>query len=211
MVRVERALRRRGHEVLNIGYPSRTADVETLAADVTTRIHAWEPAMRLDFVTHSLGGLVLRAMVARNHLPSERVHRAVMLGPPNSGSELADILPTMPVVGPLYRRYTGPAGLELGVGPAGVTARLPEVSFELGVIAGSLSLNPLFSLLLGEANDGKVRVSRTKVSGMQDFLIVRHWHPMLMLAPAVIAQVIHFLETGRFERDVTTSPQRGPS
>lgn len=200
MLPVERALCKRGYDVLNLEYRSRSADVATLASDVAERIRQWEGDAPLDFVTHSLGGILLRVMVDDGHLPSARIRRAVMLGPPNGGSELADVLPMVPVFGLLYRRFTGPAGLELGVGPRGIAARLPAVSFELGVIAGTRSYNPLFSAILGEENDGKVRVSRTSVAGMRDFLTVPHWHPMLMAAPAVVTQTMHFLECGHFER-----------
>ncbi|MEP6730091.1 MAG: alpha/beta fold hydrolase [bacterium] len=200
MLPIERALRRRGGRVLNLGYPSRSADVATLAADVARQIIEWEPNAPLDFITHSLGGIVLRMAVAQGDLPSERIRRAVMLGPPNSGSELADALPKVRLFGPLYRRFTGPAGLELGVGPEGVPAQLPPVSFELGVIAGTRSMNPVFNAMLSEPNDGKVRVERTKVKGMRDFLLVPEFHPLMMAAPDVITQAIHFLDFGAFRR-----------
>jgi triacylglycerol lipase len=90
--------------------------------------------------------------------------------------------------------------MELGIGPAGVAAQLPPVPFELGVIAGDRSLNPVFSAVLREPNDGKVRVDRTRVAGMRDFLVVPHWHPLLMAAPSVVAQTLHFLEYGGFRR-----------
>ena len=195
---VARALRRRGYRVLNLGYRSREADVATLAVDVAKRIRDWEPTAPLDFVTHSLGGIIVRMIAARGLLPIEQIHRVVMLGPPNSGSELADVLPTVPVVGRIYRRVAGAAGLELGVGPEGVAAKLPPVSFDVGVIAGNRSLNPVFSAILREPNDGKVRVDRAAVAGMRDFLVVPHWHPLLTVIPSVVAQTIHFLEHGSF-------------
>ena len=123
-----------------------------------------------------------------------------MLGPPNRGSELADILPTAPLIGKLYSHFTGPAGLQLGTSPSGIPARLPAVEFEVGVIAANRSYNPWFSALLGEPNDGKVRVESTRVQGMTDFLVVPRWHPLIMAAPEVVSQVLHFLEAGQFRR-----------
>ena len=198
MAPLERALARRNYEVLNLSYRSRSGTVATLAADVSSRVLAWQSTSALDFVTHSLGGILLRSAVAAGVLPVGRIRRVVMLGPPNRGSELADVLPKLRIVGRLYGRMTGPAGMELGTGATGVAARLPAVPFELGVIAGNRSFNPLFSALLGAPNDGKVRVSSARVDGMRDFLVVPHWHPLLMAAPSVIAQVLHFLECGRF-------------
>jgi len=200
MAPIERALVRRGYRVRNLGYASRSLDAAALAADVARRINEWRPQRPLDFVTHSLGGILLRLACASGELSPKQIRRVVMLGPPNGGSELADVLPFLPLIGRAYRRFTGPAGMQLGTGTGSLTNALPPVEFELGVIAGSRSLNPVFSAILGEENDGKVRVSSARVEGMRDFLVVRHAHPLLMAAPSVVAQVLHFLEVGCFER-----------
>jgi hypothetical protein len=197
---VEHALAEREYDVFNVGYPSRTADIETLATDVARQVREWATERRLDFVTHSLGGILLRVAIDRGFLPLEQIGRVVMLGPPNGGSELADVLPRIPVFGWIYRQCTGPAGLQLGTRQNGVPRRLPPVSFDLGVIAGSRSYNPLFSAILGDANDGKVRVEQARVEGMRDFLVVPHWHPLLMIAPTVVSQIVHYLEAGSFRR-----------
>jgi hypothetical protein len=68
-----------------------------------------------------------------------------------------------------------------------------------GVIAGNRSYNPIFSRILGGPSDGKVRVDRAGIDGMSDFIVVPHWHPMLMNAPIVLDQTMHFLEFGAFE------------
>jgi hypothetical protein len=197
---IERALVNHGYRVINLGYPSRAADIATLATNVGRQIATLEGDAPIDFVTHSLGGILLRVAVATRVLSTQRIRRVVMLGPPNGGSELADILPRIPVFGWIYRQITGPAGLELGTAPKGVIGRLPPVSFDVGVIAGNRSFNPVFSALLGDANDGKVRVERARVEGMKDFLVVPYWHPLMMYSPKVVAQVLHYLEVGAFER-----------
>jgi pimeloyl-ACP methyl ester carboxylesterase len=195
---IERRLAAHGYAVLNLGYPSRSADIPSLAAGIARDIAGWRPGDTMDFVTHSLGGVLIRHAVASGALSVERIHRVVMLGPPNSGSELADRLPRWPVVGPLYRRLTGPAGAQLGTDDQSAPAQLPAVTFDVGVIAGTRSYNPIFSALLGASNDGKVRVDRTPVTGMRDFLEVPYWHPFLMTPTPVHDAILAFLETGRF-------------
>jgi hypothetical protein len=190
----------RGYRVLNLGYASRTAGVAALAETVARDIATFAPGTRLHFVTHSMGGILLRAACAAGLLPPRRIGRAVMLAPPNRGSELPDALGARPVLGPVFRRLTGPAGAELGAGDDGVPGRLPPVAFDVGVIAGDRSLNPMFSRLLPGPNDGKVSVDRAAVEGMRDFLVVPHSHAFIMRAPAVIAQALHFLERGHFAR-----------
>ena len=200
MTPIERALLRQGASVLNLGYRSRHADIATLAAEVGAVLAASDPSGPSRFVTHSLGGLLLRAAVAQGVLPADRIGRVVMLGPPNGGSELADRLPAIPLVGRIFTRITGPAGGQLGTGPSGAAAGLPPVPFPVGIIAGTRSWNPLFSYILGGINDGKVRVDRTRVAGMHDFITVPQWHPLLMHDARVIAQTLAFLDTGRFAR-----------
>ena len=201
---LERVLKASGYRVLNLGYASRSTNIATLARMVAREIGQWEAGRPLDFVTHSLGGILLRVALADGTLPLDRVRRVVMLGPPNGGSELADRLPTLRLLGPLYRRFTGPAGLELGTTSHGVPARLPPVEFELGVIAGNRSMNPFFSAILGAPNDGKVRVDRAAVDGMRDFVVVPSWHPLLMVSAVVTEQTLHFLEHGAFRHSLST-------
>ena len=198
---IERALRGHGYQVLNLRYESRRADIATLAAEVAAAIDAWNATEQLDFVAHSLGAIVLRAAVADALLPSKRIRRAVMLGPPNRGSELADVLPKLPVVGQLYTRYFGPAGGELGTDPSSVPSRLPPPTFQVGVIAGTKTLNPFTSRILGGENDGTVRIDRVTLDGVMDTLFVPHSHSMLMASPVVREQTLYFLDSGHFRRD----------
>jgi len=199
---IERAARARGYHVLNLGYDSRRGDVERHAATIGATLREAAPSGRLHFVTHSLGGIVLRQAVATGQLPAERVARVVMLAPPNGGSELADAFWQRRGLRRLGPVVLGPAGADLGTGPEALVQRLPPVPFELGVIAGTRSLNPVFSRLIDGEDDGKVSVRRAAVPGMRAFLTVARSHTFLMLAPDVIAQTFTFLETGAFRPDV---------
>jgi hypothetical protein len=196
---IAKVLERNDYDVLSVNYPSRTADIHALARVVAERVAVWHPASRLDFVTHSLGGILLRVAVADALIATARVRRVVMLGPPNNGSEIVNAFRANRMLDLLYARLAGPAGAQLGAGPEFLPAQLPPVDFEVGVIAGSRSYNPLFSALLGSVNDGKVRVESTRVAGMRDFIVVPHWHPLLMTAERVHHQTLRFLETGAFD------------
>ena len=204
-----RALERRGYRVLNIGYPSRSAATAELAHGIGVQIVKLAPEGRLHFVTHSLGGILLRVATALGVLPVERIARVVMLGPPNGGTELVDTLTSRPCLATVYRQLTGPAGMELGVAAGSVPDRLPPVSFELGVIAGTRSVNPVFSALIPSPNDGKVPVARTAVEGMRDMLMLPYAHPLLVRTPAVIEYAIRFIETGAFVERRRSRPVTG--
>ena len=195
---LERAARARGYRVLNVGYPSRAADVPAHATALAARLRRDVPAGPMYVVTHSLGGIVLRQAVATGELPAARVTRAVMLAPPNQGSEIADVFWHRAVLRHVGRRALGPAGASLGTQPDALVRRLPPVPFEVGVIAGTSSLNPVFSWLIPGPDDGKVSVARAAVPGMRDLVTVPHTHTFLMGAPDVVAYTFAFLEHGRF-------------
>jgi hypothetical protein len=195
---VARALGAHGYRVFNLGYRSRSASIRVLAEAVGRDVAAIASGGPLHFVTHSLGGVLLRVAVADGHITLDRIGRVVMLGPPNGGSQVADVFSHGRILRYLYRALTGPAGLELGVKSAGVIGALPALPFETGIIAGSRSVNPLLSLVLPAPNDGKVGVAQAAAPGMRDFVVVPHSHPFLMRADIVLAQTVAFLATGAF-------------
>ena len=61
---VARRLAAHGYEVFNVGYPSTTASIPVLATDVAARLATWHPEQPLDFITHSLGGILVRYAVS---------------------------------------------------------------------------------------------------------------------------------------------------
>ena len=117
-----------------------------------------------------------------------------MLSPPNQGSELADILKQWKP----YQMVMGPSGQELGTDPQSTPNLLGSVNYELGVITGDVSFNPVSSLLIPGPDDGKVSVSRARVAGMKDFLVVNHSHTFIMNSSEVAEEVMSFLKTGAF-------------
>lgn len=193
---VAREATRRGYQVHNLGYPSRRAPIEDLAQDVGRRITQLARDQIVDVVTHSMGGIVLRAAVASGSLQTDVVRRVVMLAPPNHGSELADRLRDYRV----YRLATGPAGQQIGTTDDSVPRRLPPPPFEVGVVAGRRSGNVLFARALAGENDGKVTVESTRLDGMRDLVVVDRTHTFIMWAPDVLAHTFAFLESGQFHR-----------
>lgn len=186
-----------GYKVVNMEYPSRSASVAWLADDAIGRAVAdcqKNGAVSIHFVTHSLGGIMVRSYLSRHAIPN--LGRVVMLGPPNQGSEVVDKLGSWW----LFRKLNGPAGNELGTGPDSTPNRLGPATFPVGIIAGDRSINWINSLMIPGPDDGKVSVEHTKLAGMTDHLVIHSAHPFLMRNRSAIKQTIFFLRNGAFER-----------
>ena len=195
MNQLETALKNEKFTVANIDYPSRTQRIEELAeAAVSAGINQCKElsADSIHFVTHSLGGILVRQYFQTNAL--DELGRVVMLGPPNAGSEVVDELRDVPG----FELLNGPAGQQLGTTDTGVPKQLGPVDFELGIIAGTKSINLILSSLIAGPDDGKVSVENTKVEGRSGFVTLPVTHPFMMRNERVIEETIHFLFHGTF-------------
>jgi pimeloyl-ACP methyl ester carboxylesterase len=196
MNKMERELEKAGYATANIDYPSRDYTVEDLAdiaiPEGLAACREQEGVTRIHFVTHSLGGILVRQYLSRHEI--DELGRVVMLGPPNQGSAAVDELADVPG----FDWLNGPAGRQLGKGDASVPLRLGPADFELGVIAGNRTIDPITSAVLEDPDDGRVSVADTKLEGMADFIVVDHSHAFMMRMRRPIELTMTFLQTGSF-------------
>lgn len=189
------ALRAAGFTTANVDYPSQAGSVEVLAplaVDTGLQECRRAGANRIHFVTHSIGGILVRYAHQQNPIPD--LGRVVMLAPPNQGSEVIDITRNWPTTG----IFAGKAGMQLGTDASSIPAQLGPVDFELGIIAGTRTINPVMSAMLPNPDDGKVSVENTKVDGMDDFLVVGNSHHYIVNSELVQRNTVAFLRSGAF-------------
>lgn len=196
MSTLERALSKEGFLPVNDGYPSREHTIELLAElAIKPALAKCPKEMTVNFVTHSLGGILVRQYLSEHTVSN--LGRVVMLGPPNKGSEVVDKLGNIPG----FHYINGDAGMQLGTGNLSIPNTLGKANFDLGIIAGSWSVNWILSSLIPSSDDGKVSIENTKLDGMNDHIVMPVTHPFMMKNKKVITQVIGYLRTGRFEHE----------
>jgi pimeloyl-ACP methyl ester carboxylesterase len=189
---LQRDLRAAGYEAVAISYPSLTRDIAGHADQIEALLNAADDVEQVSFVTHSLGGLVVREALSREAPWRDRLAlgRVVMLAPPNQGSQLAGALEALPP----YHWIGGPSASEIAAG--GPFAALPD-GVEVAVIAGGTDDGRGFNPLLPGDNDGVVTVAETQLAGVRDSMTVNAIHTLIAAAPETIAATLNFLAYGR--------------
>lgn len=179
-----------GFTVHNVGYPSREKSSDELVALLGVAVNDCraESNEPVHFVTHSMGGILVRAYLGDGHPHS--LGRVVQLAPPNHGSELVDHLGDL-------AELLGPTGRLLGTEAHSLPNQLGPPDYDLGVITGDSCCSPLSGLIPGP-DDGRVSVESARLEGARDFLVLEAGHSFIMRRADVAVQVSHFLETGQF-------------
>lgn len=206
MWNMEKKLRSAGYLTVNLDYPSRSKTIEQIAAeDVSAAIDqcAINNAKVINFVTHSMGGIITRKRIKDNR--PDRLGRVVMLSPPNKGSKIADVLKNRWY----YHWINGPAGQQLTTAPDSLPNSLGPVDYPVGIITGN---DPAFfdtwSTFIPGINDGKIGVEQTKLEGMSDFLIVPESHTYIMDSKRVQDETVHFLKYGFFVQETNKTKEK---
>ena len=182
-----RRLQRAGFGAVTYSYDSQGPGLAEAAAGLA-RFAAALPGTPIHFVGHSLGGLVILAMLA--HAPGERIGRVVLLGVPYADSIVVRRL----AASSWGRRLLGRPLREWQEGQ-----RPRPGGWELGVLAGrrSIGIGRLVARLPAP-NDGVVSEAETRIPGMRDFVSLRVSHTEMLWSRQVTRQLRAFLGAGRF-------------
>jgi len=203
MAKLDKYLKKAGYKTANIDYPSRQKPIEELAYIAVPeglQTCGQEKAKKIHFVTHSMGGIVLRYYLKHENLAN--LGRVVMLSPPNQGSPVVDEIGDWG----LYKSINGPAGQQLGTGLNSVPLSLGPVDYPVGIITGNKHsfFDAWAAKLIPGDDDGKVSIEGAKVAGMSDFLVVPYTHSFIMKKKDVLSQSVFFLLNGSFKQNRST-------
>jgi len=186
MARLASALADEGFTVYNYDYPTSKRNIGAHAEiflSLYRRILSSENIANACFVTHSMGGILLRAAMARmNEAECHRIEAIVMLGPPNRGSVLA-----------FFGKNKVARGINASLAdmtptPDSYVQNIPPPPFlpPVGIVAAKF--------------DGKVALSSTLLpDGLPcERIVVQCTHPGLRNPKHTLAPILAFLRTKSF-------------
>jgi triacylglycerol lipase len=190
-------LRKNGYEVTNWGYKSLKDPIPQVGRQLLSEIKHFPKADTVNFVTHSMGGLVVRSMVddARGDSMCPAIQKIVMLTPPNKGSLLADFFSRFTVIKWIF----GPNLDLLKTDSTSLANVLPKPKGkEIGIIAGARFGDVGYNPLIRGDNDGFLTQNQTRLGVEKDFMVVPEGHMTFMYNATVKENVLSFLKKGRF-------------
>ena len=144
---------------------------------------------KINFVCHSLGGIVLRHYLSLDS--AQKLNNIVMLGTPNQTSIVAKTITKWS----LGRKLLGMSvenGLT-GILPPGGSKQ------KLGIIAGYFPVgSELLTPIIKNPNDGTVSIEETRLDGSSDHVTLNCSHLGLLFSKKAFLQTKHFLEYSSF-------------
>lgn len=177
-----RAFNQRGYETLRLNYPSTRAPIHDHATRLRLVLSRLRDIDTVSFVTHSMGGIVVRALLGLPHEPGDwrervQIHRLLMICPPNQGSAKADrwlnVFLARALEGPALQQLTSEGIL-----------RFPTPDFPFGIIAGK--------------NDNTVRPFEAELPEAEIY-IAETGHTFAILSSEVTQAALHYIGHGAFE------------
>ena len=178
-------LENQGYQVYYYNYPSEKYTIHDHAVylnEFIGRILVNNSGVKIHFVTHSLGGIIVREALSK--WPSSQLKHIgllIMLAPQNQGSLLAKVSTKM---FPLITSSIKPLA-ELSSEKRSYVHRVPVPNIKMGIIAGRF--------------DAKVPPSAARLQGQADPVVVNSTHTFIMNHSKTRKLIVTFLEKGSFE------------
>jgi pimeloyl-ACP methyl ester carboxylesterase len=182
-------LERCGFTVARYGYQSVRRGLEENARRLAAVCE--RAGTPLHLVGHSLGGLVIMAMMRA--YPHIAVRRVVLIGTPYVDSAAARGMAR-------FGWSRGLLGQTIQDWLRGPRPQVPH-GVEVGIVAGdtSIGLGRVF-VILAAPNDGVVMVDETRIPGAADSIVMHISHSAMLVSSIVARAVCAFLKNGRFSQ-----------
>jgi uncharacterized alpha/beta hydrolase family protein len=188
MAFLEKGLRSSGLETLSLSLPATFGSLKECVDSMYLQVNEIiSDCASVNFVAHSMGGLVVREYLDRYNHPN--IEKCVFIATPHKGSRLAEIVNGIP----LYSHVFKP-----------ISALLPQNNHskkncsKIGLIIGDKSFGIFGNIFLEKNNDGRVEMSSALSDDADDIVILHFNHKEIHHTNETLLLVKKFLLDGTF-------------
>lgn len=196
MNKIYKDVKKAGFVVENYAYPGLYVELDTIGKQLYLDVMK-DGVDSVSFVTHSMGGLVVRAMLKYSGTDKNfpKIFRIVMIAPPNRGADIADFFKAADGIKVLL----GPNVEKMETDSTSYANQLPiPCNSEVGIIVGVRKKERGYNLFIPGNNDGLLAPKRVYLGNEKDVVILNYGHLSLIKRKAPRKLVIEFLRVGFF-------------
>ncbi len=192
-----------GYAGINIQYPTTEGTIEEITEkyisehisyyikyveeENTKRRNRKLPEIKINFIVHSLGSVVLRHYLKNHKL--EDMGKVIFISPPSHGSHLADFPLTSLLKGTL-----GEAASQFSTVEDSFVNMLGEPNYSCYVMIGDKSNNFLYSWIIPGIDDGMVPFSTARLNNCKYKTIRNSTHTSILTDKRTLEEIRLFLE-----------------
>ena len=196
MRKIVRDIKRANFDCENYAYPGLYTSLDSLGIQLYTDVLE-DNLDTVSFVTHSMGGLVVRSMLKHSGLDNNfpNIYRIVMISPPNQGADIADLFSTHRYV----ETVMGPNIAYMRTDSSSYANRLPiPYDIELGILIGIRGKHKGFNPFIKGDNDGLIKPEHTLLGNEKDVALLNYTHATITQRRKPRKLIIEFLQFGYF-------------
>ncbi len=197
MNKIKKDLTKANFIVENYAYPAFYVDLDSLGEKLYLDI-SHENYDSVSFITHSMGGLVVRNMLkySGSDISFPKIFRILMIAPPNRGADIADFFKNTK----LLKIMLGPNVEKMETDSFSYANQLPiPINTELGIIVGESKYKAGYNWFIGKKNDGLLIPERVYLGNEKDVAIVNYSHLGVVKNKKPRKLIVNFIKTGKFE------------
>lgn len=196
MNKIYKDVKKAGYNTENYAYDGLYTELDTIGKNLYLKIME-ENLDSVSFVTHSMGGLVVRAMLKFSGMNPDfpLIFRIVMIAPPNEGADIADFFSSAKSL----KKLLGPNVEKMETDSASYANQLPvPCNSELGIIVGHREKKVGYNPMIEGDNDGLLKPERVILGNEKDIAYVKFDHLGIIRKKKPRKLVIEFLKFGEF-------------
>lgn len=200
---INESLAKNGYSVVNIQYPTVDDRIEEMVdkyiapvienqIEKLNKINAERkyrnlPELKINFVVHSMGSVLLRYYLENNKL--KNLGKVVLISPPSHGSHLSDN-----IIADIFKFYVGPAVAELKTNKKSFVNQLENPIYPCYVLIGNKSINPINSFIIKGKDDGMVPIETARLDGASFKIIKNTTHTTILKSQETVDEILEFLK-----------------